>query len=124
MMAFIYPASRLIRGLVVEKETKLREGMQMMGLEAWTLDLSWFITAALQFLLTSLLITAATASAVFEFMDPLILFLWLFLFCLAAVALCFLISAFFSRSKTAATLGALSVRDSNLGHQLSLCLAS
>eukprot|EP01051_Picozoa_sp_SAG22_P004014 SAG22_NODE_206_length_15281_cov_6.078975_9_plen_112_part_00 len=69
MMAFIYPASRLIRGLVVEKETKLREGMQMMGLEAWTLDLSWFITAALQFLLTSLLITAATASAVFEFMD-------------------------------------------------------
>lgn len=40
-------------------------------------------------------------------MDKTILFLWLFLFCLAAITLCFLISAFFSRSKTAATLGTM-----------------
>ena len=130
MLAFIYPASRLIRGLVLEKEAKLREGMQMMGLAGWILDLSWFITAALQMLLTSVLITVATAGSVFEYvfdacllciympaidrslsdcryMSPVILFLWLFLFCLAAIALCFLISAFFSRSKTAATVGTM-----------------
>jgi ATP-binding cassette subfamily A (ABC1) protein 3 len=107
MLAFIYPASRLIRGLVLEKEAKLAEAMQMMGLAGWILDLSWFITAAIQMLVTCILITIATAGRVFEFMDPVILFIWLFLFCMAAIALCFLISAFFSRSKAAATLGTM-----------------
>lgn len=107
MLAFIYPASRLIRGLVMEKEAKLRETMQMMGLASWILDLSWFITAAVQMLLTCVLITLTTAGRVFEYMNPFLLFIWLFLFCMAAIALCFLISSFFSRSKAAATLGTM-----------------
>jgi ATP-binding cassette subfamily A (ABC1) protein 3 len=107
MLAFIYPASRLIRGLVLEKEARLREGMQMMGLPAAVLDLAWALTALGQLTLTAALIAAATTGTVFEFMSTAVLFLWLWLFCLAAVALCFLISAFFSRSKTAATLGTM-----------------
>jgi hypothetical protein len=31
-ICLLFPVSRLIRGLVAEKETKLREGMKMMGL--------------------------------------------------------------------------------------------
>ena len=107
MLAFIYPASRLIRGLVLEKEAKLRQSMLMMGLDESVLDLSWFLTAAAQMLLVSVLITVATSATVFEYMRAEILWLWLFLFGMAAVALCFLISAFFSRSKTAATLGTM-----------------
>ena len=46
----------------MEKEARLREGMQMMGLPAWVLDASWALTAVGQMTLTSALIVAATTA--------------------------------------------------------------
>ena len=107
MLAFIYPVSRLIRALVVEKELKLKEGMRMMGLRRSVLDITWLLTFALQMLLTTGIITFATSSSVFEYSSASLVFVWLFSFAMACGAQCFFISVFFSRSKTAAGLGSM-----------------
>lgn len=44
VMSTLYPMSRLTKGMVEEKETKLREVMKIMGLTDSAHQLSWFIT--------------------------------------------------------------------------------
>ena len=41
---FLFPATRMLRDIVVEKEEKLREGMRIMGLTSAELMSSWYIT--------------------------------------------------------------------------------
>eukprot|EP00850_Spirogloea_muscicola_P024274 SM000551S17883 [mRNA] locus=s551:39:2760:- [translate_table: standard] len=48
VVAFLFPISRLIRAIVLEKETRTREGMHMMGLSNVVFFLSWFITYSIQ----------------------------------------------------------------------------
>ena len=90
---------------MVEKETKIKETMKIMGLSGLAYNLSWFITMMLQSILTALLMTLVSARTVFEYSQPALVFLFLLTFLLAVVMLCFLVSTLFSKSKTAATLG-------------------
>mmetsp|Transcript_62430 Transcript_62430/g.122842 ORF Transcript_62430/g.122842 Transcript_62430/m.122842 type:complete len:2323 (-) Transcript_62430:80-7048(-) len=105
MLSFLYPVSRIIRALVLEKETRIKEGMKMMGLPDSVYNLSWLITTVLQMTLVSLLITLVTASSVFEYSNKLFVFLYFEAFSLAVINMCFLLSTFFSRSKSASLLG-------------------
>ena len=111
MLSFLYPVSRLIRALVLEKERRIKEGMRMMGLSDTVFYSSWFLSAALQFLLMSVLMALVAANggnnAVFTYSKRFFVFLYFYVFSLSIIALCFLISVFFSRSKTAATLGTM-----------------
>jgi hypothetical protein len=76
MLAFLYPFSRFIRGLVLEKETKIKEGMKIMGLSDVAYGLSWLITLTIQGVITCLLILLVTRSTVFEFSDDMPIFLY------------------------------------------------
>lgn len=51
VLAYIYPATWLIRGMVSEKEKKIREGMFMMGLNEMSLLWAWLITYFIEFLI-------------------------------------------------------------------------
>ena len=62
---------------------------------------------AVQLLLSDVLIVLVVRTSVFEYSDELLVFGWLVAVSLALVAFCFLVSAFFSRAKTAATLGSI-----------------
>jgi len=75
MLAFLYPFSRYIRALVLEKEEKIKEGMLMMGLSSVVYNLSWFITLATQSILTSYLIMLATGK-VFEYSSRTCIFMY------------------------------------------------
>jgi hypothetical protein len=44
---FLFPATRLLRDVVVEKEERLREGMRIMGLTSAELMSSWYFTYAM-----------------------------------------------------------------------------
>ena len=99
MLAFLYPFSRFIRGLVLEKEQKIKEGMKIMGLSDVVYGLSWFITLGTQCLLSSLGILYATRSSVFEFSSDLSIFLYFFCFSMSVVMFSFMLATFFSRSK-------------------------
>lgn len=58
-LAWIYSVAMIIKGVVYEKEARLKETMKIMGLGSGTLWFSWFISSYLPFLFSSaLLITA------------------------------------------------------------------
>lgn len=97
--------SRIIRALVTDKETRVKEGMKMMGLTSFAYNLSWFITLFVQLTVMVALIILVTANSVFEYSDKLLVFIYLEAYSLAIMSMCFVIAAVFSRARTAALLG-------------------
>ncbi|KAL8261643.1 hypothetical protein R6Q59_025692 [Mikania micrantha] len=107
LLGFLFPISRLISYSVFEKEQKIKEGLYMMGLKDEIFHLSWFITYALQFAITSVIITVCTMGTLFKYSDKSLVFMYFFLFGLSAIMLSFLISTFFTRAKSAVAVGTL-----------------
>ena len=108
VIAYVVPTSRLIRGIVQEKESKMREGMRMMGLGDAALfgaHLLWYALA--YHLPLSLLIAAITNASFFPRAGFGYIFLLFWLFGVASTALMFLLSSFFSQAKTATAFGSL-----------------
>lgn len=105
VLTFLWPISRLIRGIVHEKETRSREGMRMMGLRYSALYWSWFLTYGLLFFVISAAITAIAHVHLFSSSDPILIFAYFFLFCMSIIAYCFMVSVLFNRAKTASTAG-------------------
>lgn len=66
VLCLLFPVSRLIRGLVLEKEMKIREGMRMMGLNDAALFGSWLVFYAGIFAVLALMIAAVTANNMFK----------------------------------------------------------
>ena len=106
-VVFLWPVTRIIKLMVEEKETRIKEGMRMMGLQDATLWLSWLLTYALIFIITSLLITLITANNVFEYSDKGYVFFFFLLVQLSFFSFCLLCSSVFSQSRVASTFGAL-----------------
>lgn len=107
LLGFLYPISRLISYSVFEKENKIKEGLYMMGLNDEIFYLSWFITYALQFGISSGIITLCTMDNLFKYSNKSLVFVYFFTFGLSAIMLSFLISTFFTRAKTAVAVGTL-----------------
>ena len=106
MLSFLYPVSRIIRSLVLEKETRIREGrrdiqvsyfyvcnwsgvvgMKMMGLSDTVYNLSWLITTSTQMTLVAILITLVTSASVFEYSNKLFVFIYFEVFSLAVISM-------------------------------------
>lgn len=57
-LAWIYSVAMIIKGVVYEKEARLKETMRIMGLGTGTLWLSWFISSIVPFLASAALLIA------------------------------------------------------------------
>lgn len=57
-LAWIYSVAMIIKGMVYEKEARLKETMRIMGLGTGTLWLSWFISSLVPFLVSAGLLIA------------------------------------------------------------------
>lgn len=57
-LAWIYSVAMIIKGVVYEKEARLKETMRIMGLSTGTLWLSWFISSVIPFLVSAALLIA------------------------------------------------------------------
>ena len=107
MLSFLYPVSRMIKSVVADKEDRIKEGMKMMGLTDLAYNASWFITLTVQLAITCLLITVIAGPTVFEYSNKNLVFLYFFIFSIAVMMMCFLISTLFNKAKTASLLGTL-----------------
>lgn len=58
-LAWIYSVAMIIKGVVYEKEARLKETMRIMGLSSGMLWLSWFVSSYLPFLFSAGLLIAA-----------------------------------------------------------------
>ncbi|CAJ1060852.1 phospholipid-transporting ATPase ABCA1 isoform X1 [Xyrichtys novacula] len=107
-LAWIYTVAMIIKGMVYEKEARLKETMRIMGLGTGTLWLSWFISSIVPFLVSAgLLIALLKWGDILPYSDSSVVFFFLMAFATATIMQCFLISTFFSKANLAAACGGL-----------------
>ncbi|KAM9761903.1 phospholipid-transporting ATPase ABCA1 isoform 1-T1 [Menidia menidia] len=107
-LAWIYSVAMIIKGVVYEKEARLKETMRIMGLGTGTLWFSWFISSLIPFLISAaLLIALLKWGDILPYSDPAVVFFFLMAFATATIMQCFLISTFFSKANLASACGGL-----------------
>ena len=106
IISLLLPLANVIKSLVQEKETKLREGMMMMSLRSDVLWLTWIMHFMLLFLPLSIILTLA-GKGLFTYSSPTYIFIYFMVFFISATSYAILISNFFSNSRTAAIVGCL-----------------
>jgi ABC-type multidrug transport system ATPase subunit len=108
ILGWIYAVSLLVKEIVYEKQERLRDVMRIMGLKTWVYWSSWVCSAMIQMTaLVGIMTFILCASKVLKHSDPLVVFLFFWLYSLATVSLSMLISSFFSRAKVAAACAGL-----------------
>eukprot|EP01084_Bolivina_argentea_P142149 249724_1 len=103
---FCYPIITVLSILVQEKQTKIKEGMKMMGATTSAYWTSWIIWFFIEFTLMTLLVTVlGFGGSVFLYSGFGVIFLWFWLFCLSSATFAMLISTLFDNPKTASLCG-------------------
>eukprot|EP00495_Collosphaeridae_sp_1-RS-2012_P001208 TRINITY_DN1264_c0_g1_i1.p1 TRINITY_DN1264_c0_g1~~TRINITY_DN1264_c0_g1_i1.p1 ORF type:complete len:307 (+),score=37.99 TRINITY_DN1264_c0_g1_i1:170-1090(+) len=104
-LVYVWPISSMIKGVVQEKEARIKEGMKIMGLQEFPILLSYIVLYSIIASVTSFLIVLTTGSTVFQYSDKSCIFLAYWLFAIDVFALGYFISVFFSRAKLGAMIG-------------------
>lgn len=105
MLMFLFPVSRFIRAIVLDKEKRIKETMKIMGLKPIVIDISWFLAMSIQMVITAIALSIIISQGVYTYSNPFLVFLFIMSFSMSIVTLCFLLSVFFSKSKAAASVG-------------------
>ncbi|NXK13626.1 ABCA1 protein, partial [Herpetotheres cachinnans] len=107
-LAWIYSVAVIIKGIVYEKEARLKETMRIMGLDNGILWLSWFISSLIPLLMSAgLLVLILKMGNLLPYSDPSVVFVFLSIFGVVTILQCFLISTLFSRANLAAACGGI-----------------
>ncbi|XP_062340782.1 phospholipid-transporting ATPase ABCA1-like [Osmerus eperlanus] len=107
-LAWMYSVALIIKGVVYEKEARLKETMRIMGLDNGVLWLSWFISSLIPLLVSAgLLVLILKMGNLLPYSDPGVVFLFLGSFAVVTIMQCFLISTIFSRANLAAACGGI-----------------
>jgi ATP-binding cassette subfamily A (ABC1) protein 3 len=80
LLIYILPMYRLISNIVTDKETKARESMKIMGLKDFSYWFSWFAYHCIQVTIISIMCTIILNFNVIVHTNPLVLFLFFWLF--------------------------------------------
>jgi ABC-type Na+ transport system ATPase subunit NatA len=104
-MGFLYPMSRLVKSVVEEKESRMKETMLILGVSDTVLWLSWVFTAYTTFTIISVLVTWCIHKSFLPSSSVVLLFMYIWLFCAAVIGYSFFIASFFSKAKLAAIVG-------------------
>jgi len=103
-LAFMSNVVIIMKSVVVEKELRLREGMQMMGMSSNMYWLSWFYTHFLTAMCTVVLIVIIGMYP-FEYTNPFLQLVFYTLWVTSCILWNYMISTVFSRSITASVVG-------------------
>uniref|UniRef100_A0A8D1WD46 P-type phospholipid transporter n=1 Tax=Sus scrofa TaxID=9823 RepID=A0A8D1WD46_PIG len=107
-LAWIYSVAVIIKGIVYEKEARLKETMRIMGLDNGILWFSWFISSLIPLLVSAgLLVVILKLGNLLPYSDPSVVFVFLSVFAVVTILQCFLISTLFSRANLAAACGGI-----------------
>ncbi|XP_067683951.1 phospholipid-transporting ATPase ABCA3-like isoform X2 [Haliotis asinina] len=113
MLSFILMAIQTTKGVVYEKERKLKESMKLMGLSAaahWT---SWFVTSFIYVVIVMALyallcgINASGNGAALSKSDPSLFFVFLLCYGVSIISFCFMISVFTQRANIGAAVSGI-----------------
>eukprot|EP01083_Nonionella_stella_P193084 713453_1 len=117
---FCYPVITVVSILVEEKQTKIKEGMKMMGATTSAYWLSWFIWFTAEFTFIALCVTLiGVGGKVFRYSDGIVIFLWFELFCISSAVFGMMISTLFDNPKSASLFGLIAFFAVLIGGQFS-----
>lgn len=68
-LVFMWPASRIVKQIVEEKEFRIRESMRIMGLSDSVLWVSWFVLYLILFLISAIIIVLITSQNIYKHSD-------------------------------------------------------
>eukprot|EP00903_Cladosiphon_okamuranus_P005738 g5694.t1 len=100
-MSTMYPLSRLVKGVVEEKESRVRETMRIMGLRVWCHELSWLITGAAVFTFIAMTVAALLSWTFLPLADGSLLLVYMISFSCSEVGMALLVASVFSKAKLA-----------------------
>ncbi|XP_045131214.1 phospholipid-transporting ATPase ABCA1-like isoform X1 [Portunus trituberculatus] len=120
VLSLVLLSPSLIKSVVYEKETGVRELIRLMGLSGWLVWFGWFLHSFVIILLVSSIMTfflkvelmpATDASgylpAILAYSDPFFVWVLFVLYGICSISFCFVISTFFSKPTMATTIGIL-----------------
>jgi len=108
LISLTYSVSRMVTSVVHEREARLRDGMRMMGMHPAAFYVSWSLTYVILYLfVVTGVVIILVGGKILPRSSPSLLFAWLMLFAAAAISYGLLITSFFTRAKTAATVGSI-----------------
>ncbi|XP_059140252.1 phospholipid-transporting ATPase ABCA1-like, partial [Physella acuta] len=106
VISWIYTVAMTVKGIVYEKEERLKEIMKIMGLSNGVHWLAWFIDAfSMMFMTVILFVTLLKAGKILEYSDPSVILVFMIGFTCSTISQCFLISVFFNKANLAAVCG-------------------
>mmetsp|Transcript_5406 Transcript_5406/g.5529 ORF Transcript_5406/g.5529 Transcript_5406/m.5529 type:complete len:1838 (-) Transcript_5406:556-6069(-) len=106
ILATLYPIANVIKSLVHEKETKIREGMLMMALRQDALWITWIFHFLCLFIPLAVILMLV-GTKLFEYSEMQYIFLYFLVFFLASISYSILVSVLFNKSRTATIVGTL-----------------
>uniref|UniRef100_A0A182NHT5 ABC transporter domain-containing protein n=1 Tax=Anopheles dirus TaxID=7168 RepID=A0A182NHT5_9DIPT len=115
MVAFFYSCINTVKFITLEKEKQLKESMKVMGLDGWIHWVAWFVrtltllvvSITLVTVLLSCNLTTNTRVAIFQFSNRFLIWLFLFVYSITTIMLCFMISTFFSKANIASGIAGI-----------------
>uniref|UniRef100_A0A3Q3Q5W3 ABC transporter domain-containing protein n=1 Tax=Monopterus albus TaxID=43700 RepID=A0A3Q3Q5W3_MONAL len=108
VLAFMYTVCMTIKGLVLEKELRLKEVLRAVGVQNGALWSSRVTENIVLLTVPCALISVMVKyGKVLQYSDPSVIFVFLLVFCLVTITQCFFISVFFSKANLAAACGGL-----------------
>jgi len=108
VMAFLYPTSRLVQGLVEERETRMKETLLILGVRPWAHTTSWVLTSVISFVFISCFMSVVLQH-VLTHTEFVLIWFWLALFGTASMSFCFFLASFFNKAKLAAVIGPMAL---------------
>ncbi len=107
VIIMLIPVGDVIKQLVLDKELRLKEGMMQMGLHSSVYWSAWITNFFTYFFLLSIAVALCGLIKIFQNSNVFYIFLFFFLFFTSTVFFCIFISSFFSKARTASTVGIL-----------------
>jgi ATP-binding cassette subfamily A (ABC1) protein 3 len=107
MLIFFVPFYYLVVKMAEEKESKVREGMRMMGLEDSSYFISWLIFYLVILTVTCIIATVILSINVFLQSNKFLVFIFAFLFGFSMYGVSIVIVALFPKKRSSATVAAI-----------------
>lgn len=113
VLSFIYPCINTVRAIATEKELQLKEAMKIMGLNSWLHWTGWFVRSlvymivSISIIVLLLKVPIIDGAAVFTHSEWSVLWLFMLVFSVATITLCFALSVFFSKANLAASVAGI-----------------
>ncbi|XP_048208118.1 retinal-specific phospholipid-transporting ATPase ABCA4 [Perognathus longimembris pacificus] len=103
VLAWIYSVSMTVKGIVLEKELRLKETLKNQGVSNAVIWCTWFLDSFSIMSISIFLLTIFIMHGrILHYSNPFVLFLFLLAFSTATIMQCFLLSTFFSKASLAA----------------------